>query len=106
MDDNTNKSDDRMRPYMLLLSQADAGQLDSLECPGCRLLTVRVWFTHPEVNSYRTWFTCSNCSFHTRVQNSQKPQFFSENRVSTELQERDLLLLKQSRFKRPPQSLM
>jgi hypothetical protein len=106
MDGETNITDERLRPYIRLLTQANAGQLDSLECPGCGRMAVSVWFTCPAVNTYRTWFICSDCEFHTRVQDTQKPPFFSEDRVSTDLQERDLMTLKQSRFKRPPQQLM
>jgi hypothetical protein len=40
------------------------------------------------------------------VQNGERPRFFSEDRVSTHLQEGDLLTLKQARFKKPPQQTM
>jgi len=95
-----------MRPYLRLLHEADAGYLDDLECPQCQQTAVSVRFTHPAADTYRTWFICSGCNFHTRVQNGERPRFYSEDRVSTDLQERDLLIEKQARFKKPPQQTM
>ena len=87
---------------MDLLRKANTGQLESLDCPKCRHATVSVWFSHPGSDVYRTWFICSNCDFHSRAQNAEKPPFFSEDRVSTELEEKDMAILRQSLFKRPP----
>ena len=98
--------EERVRSQTRLVSQAYAGQLDSLECPDCRHPAGSVWFAHPAANTYRTWFICADCDFHTRVQELTKPPFFSADRVSTDLQERDLLTLKGARFKRPSQELM
>jgi len=89
-----------------LLAEADAGRFDDLECPQCRQTAVSVWFTHPAADVYRTWFICANCSFHTRAQNTERPRSFSETRVSTDLEERDLSILRQSLFKRLPKLLM
>jgi hypothetical protein len=101
-----NATDDRLTRQLRLLEELDAGQLDELECPQCLRLAVSVWFSHPAKDEYRTWFICGDCDFHTRVQNSEKPRFFSENRVSTDLQERDVLILKQAIFKKPPSRIM
>jgi hypothetical protein len=99
-------NDERLTLQLRLLNEAAAGRLDELECPKCRQAAVSVWFTHPAADFYRTWFICMNCDFHTRAQNAEKPPFFSEDRVSTELEEKDLAILRQSIFKRPPQRLM
>jgi hypothetical protein len=101
-----NPNDERVSLHMQLLKEASAGRLDDIECPKCRQPAVSVWFTHPAADFYRTWFICVNCDFHTRAQNTQKPVFFSEDRASTELEEKDLAILRQSIFKRPPQRLM
>jgi len=98
--------DDRVRLHTRLLHQADAGRLDNLECPNCGEPSVFVWFTHPGADTFRTWFICADCDFHTRAQNTERPRSFSEDRVSTDLEARDVLILKQSRFKRPPQQIM
>jgi hypothetical protein len=97
---------ERMRLHTRLLDQAAAGLLDNLGCPNCAEPSVFVWFTRPAANAYRTWFICADCDFHTRVQNTERPQSFSEDRVSTDLEERDLLILKKARSKSPPQQLM
>lgn len=99
---NPKITDDVLSLQLCLLNEADAGRLDDLECPQCRLEAVSVWFTHPAADVYRTWFICVNCDFHTRAQNTQKPSFFSEDRVSTQLEDKDLAILKRSIFKRPP----
>jgi hypothetical protein len=99
-------NDERLSLQLRLLNEAATGHLDELECPKCRQAAVSVWFTHPAADVYRTWFICVNCDFHSRAQNTEKPLFFSEDRVSTELEEKDLAILKQSLFKRPPQRLM
>ena len=106
MDAKTDKSDERISSYTRLLNQAEVGHLDNLECPGCGNHAVKVWYTNPVENTYRTWFICSDCDFHTRAQNIARPQFFAEDRVNKELEERDLLILKRSRFKQPPQQLI
>jgi hypothetical protein len=100
------KSDARLSLYERLANDAEAGRLEDLECPKCRQAAVSVWFTHPAANTYRAWFICNDCDFHSRAQYSGRPRFFSEDRVSTELQERDLAILKQARIKKPPQRLM
>jgi hypothetical protein len=99
-------TDERLSSYLQLLRESDAGHLDELRCPKCGKSAVSVWFSHPTEDVYRTWFICLECDFHTRVQNSERPRSFSEQRVSTDLQERDLLILKQSIFKKPPRGIM
>ena len=99
-------SNEQTEIIVRLLNEAALGRLDDLECPKCRHTAVSVWFTHPAPDVYRTWFICSDCDFHTRAQLTDRPQYFSESRVNTELEERDLSILKQSLFKRPPQRLM
>jgi hypothetical protein len=99
---NPNRINDELSLQVRLVHEADAGCLDDLECPKCRHSAVSVWFTHPAADVYRTWFLCVNCDFHTRAQNTEKPRFFSEDRVNTELEEKDLAILRQSIFKRPP----
>jgi RHS repeat-associated protein len=81
-----------------LLEEADKGHLEDLQCPNCAHASVGVWFTHPAADTYRTWFICSDCDFHTRVQNTERPRFFSEDRVSTDLEERDLSIVRQAIF--------
>ena len=99
-------NNERVSLHVRLLKEAAAGRLDDLECPKCRQPAVSVWFTHPAADFYRTWFICVNCDFHTRAQNAEKPPFFSEDRVSTELDEKDVAILRQSLFKRPPRRMM
>ncbi len=99
---NPRRTNEELSLQLRLLKGANAGRLDDLECPKCRLAAVSVWFTHPVADVYRTWFICVNCDFHTRAQNTEKPRFFSEDRVNTELEEKDLAILRRSLFKRPP----
>ena len=99
-------TDERLSLHVRLLGEAAAGHLDNLECPTCRKAAVSVWFTHPSEDEYRTWFICDDCGFHTRTQNTERPQFFTEDRVSSELEERDLAILKNLVFKKPPQRFM
>ena len=99
-------NEDAVERHVRLTHEAHAGQLEDLECPECSLAAVSVWFTHPAPDVYRTWFLCANCKFHTRAQNAEKPQFFSEERVDTELEGRDLAILRAAKFKRPPHRLM
>ncbi len=105
-ENSQNQNEERLPLYLHLLKEAAAGHLEDLECPKCRQAAVCVWFTHPAADTYRTWFICSDCDFHTSAQHTDKPPFFSEARISTELEEKDLSILKQSLFKRPPQRLM
>jgi hypothetical protein len=95
-------TDERLSLHRHLLHEADAGHLENLECPTCRQSAVSVWFTHPDTDVYRTWYLCTKCDFHTRVQNTDKPDFFSEDRIRTDLQDRDRSILKHAIFKRPP----
>ena len=81
-----------------MLEEADKGHLEDLQCPNCAHASVGVWFTHPAADTYKTWFICSDCDFHTRVQNAERPRFFSEDRVSTDLEERDLSIVRQAIF--------
>jgi hypothetical protein len=100
------QNDESLKVQLRLLGKAAAGQIEDLECPSCGHAAVSVWFTHPAADVYRTWFICADCDFHTRAQDTSRPSFFSEARINTELEERDLSILKQSRLKRPPQRLM
>jgi hypothetical protein len=100
------QNDERLSLQLRLLDEAAAGHLEDLKCPSCGHPAVSVWFTHPAADMYRTWFICSDCDFHSRVQNADRPVFFSEVRVCTDLEERDLSILKRSLFKRPPQRLI
>lgn len=99
-------NDKALLSQLRLLDEAATGHLEELECPNCHQAAVSVWFTHPAADTYRTWFICADCDFHTRAQNTDRPRFFSEDRVRTDLEEHDLSILKQSIFKRPPQRLM
>jgi ribosomal protein S27E len=99
---NPKRTNDELSLQLRLLKEANAGHLDDLECPKCRHAAVSVWFSHPAAEVYRTWFICGNCDFHTRAQNTERPGFFSDERVSTDLEEKDLAILRQSLFKRPP----
>src|ERR1700691_2254309 len=92
---------ERLSQYVSLLNDASAGRLDGLDCPQCHHPTVSVWFTHPEAGTYRTWFTCSKCTFHTRAQDGARPAFFSEQRVRKDLEEHDLSILNRSIFRKP-----
>jgi hypothetical protein len=105
-DNSHNQGEHRLTLYLHLAEEAAAGHLDDLECPNCRQATVKVWFTHPTADTYRTWFICAECDFHTRAQNTDRPRFFSEDRVSGSLEDRDRSVIKQAIFKRPPQRLM
>ena len=101
-----NHTNNELSSQLHLLQEAAMGRLDNLECPSCRHASVSVWFSHPVADMYRTWFICADCDFHTRAQNTERPRFFTDDRVSTELEERDLSIVRQSIFKRPPQRLM
>jgi hypothetical protein len=81
-----------------LLFMADDGQLDSLPCPDCGNDSVSVWFTLPAVDEYRTWFTCTNCAFELRVQNSKTPNHFSKLRVNKQLEALDADILRNRRL--------
>ena len=72
---------------------AERGQFENLECPSCHAEKVCVWFTNPAADFYRTWFICSNCEFHTRAQNAQRPCFFTEERRHQDLEDRDRAIL-------------
>src|SRR5215468_6397981 len=87
------QTEGRLSLQVHLLAECEAGRLDDLECPKCRHHAVSAWFTNPATDVYRTWFICGDCDFHARAQNMEKPRFFSANRVSTDLQERDLFIL-------------
>lgn len=77
-----------------LLKEVDSGKLDNLGCPKCGHCAVSAWFTNPAPEEYRTWLTCAECDFWTHVINSTRPSWFSESRVSSDLQEKDAAILK------------
>src|SRR5260221_909069 len=83
----------RVSDLLLLENEAAAGRFEGIECPKCRHASVSVSFTHPAADVYRTWFICSDCDFHTRAQHADRPPYFSESRINTESEERDLLIL-------------
>jgi hypothetical protein len=99
-------SEERVALHVRLAWEASAGHLDGLQCPECRQAAVSVWFTHPAEDTYRTWFVCDHCHYRTRAQCTERPPFFSEDRVNAELQERDLAGLKWARSMEPPQRFM
>ena len=96
------QKDPRIPELERLAKEADAGRFDNLECPECRQLGVAVWFTHRADDVYRMWFICAHCTFHTRVQLAGRPHNLSKSRINAELEKRDLAILTQSKFKRPP----
>jgi hypothetical protein len=89
---------DRM---IALLNDSAAGRLDRLTCPKCNELTISVWFTNPAEGEFRTWFLCSNCDFHTRAHKSDKPAFFSADRVRDDLEAQDRSIIEKAVFRRP-----
>ena len=90
----------RLEAHVSLARAAESGTLDSLECPDCHKLAVSVRFTQPQKGLYRTWFICSECTFHTRAQDSGRPAHYSEERVDKYLEEYDSDLLSKMRFPR------
>jgi hypothetical protein len=101
-----NQTSRELSSQLHLLDEAAIGHLANLECPSCRQLAISVWFSRPAPDMYRTWFICADCDFHTRAQNTERPRFFSDDRVSAELEERDLSIVRRSLFRRPPQRLI
>jgi hypothetical protein len=91
----------RLKGHIEMLRAAEAGHLDDLDCPGCCKPAVSVWFSNPVPGEYRTWFLCSECTFHTRAQNTDKPAFFLIERCRTDLEARDKAVLDIARFKPP-----
>ncbi len=81
-----------------LIWAAEGGLLDELPCPSCGSLTVSVWFTEPAKGEYRTWFTCTECDFEMRVQNTCRPKQFCCSRMDPELQKRDKELFARKRI--------
>jgi len=63
---------------------------------GCQLVANRVQPIHFFLTFHVEY------GIHTWAQHAERPPFFSEDRVSTDLQEQDLAMLKRSRFKMPP----
>lgn len=64
-------------------------------------MTVSVWFSNPAERTYRTWFLCSDCGFHTRAQHSGMPSHFAEERRRQDLDGLDCDILKKAILKRP-----
>jgi hypothetical protein len=81
-----------------MLRNLETGILDSIECPQCHKYAVSVWFTHPQMNEYRTWFICADCLFKMRLQNSEKPPHYTEARVDARLETYDADVLKKKHF--------
>jgi hypothetical protein len=95
------QSDGRLREHIQLLKAAEAGSLDEHVCPHCRKRANSVWFSNLAKDHFRTWFVCTECTFHTRAQNSDKPAFFSAERCYPDLKARDKSILGAAKFKRP-----
>jgi hypothetical protein len=87
--------------YLKLLKEAAVGHFDGLQCPTCAESSVSAWFTNPAEDTYRTWFLCSSCNFHSRAQNAEKPPFYSEDRVRKDLEQLDRENFEKALFKRP-----
>ena len=90
----------RLQLHIELLKEVDSGKLDNLECPKCHLRAVSAWFTNPAPEVYRTWLICAECDFWSHVINSSKPSSFSESRVRSDLQERDVAVLNAMRARK------
>lgn len=101
METDERNSEERVARLMRLLHEASAGNLDRLECPACHSRTVSVWFTNSAEGLYRSWFLCGACEFRERVQNSRKPDFFSENRRRADLDEEDAAIRDTAVFEKP-----
>ena len=91
-------SSDDVTCRLRLLRDLESGRLDRLDCPDCNKQAVSVWFSHPREAVFRTWFVCSNCSFRMRAQNTTRPKFYSDERLSHELGVYDDRLLKLTRL--------
>jgi ribosomal protein S27E len=102
---NVQRPSNKERVQLLahLLHEAEAGHFEELACPDCQHRTVSVWFTNPAPSLYRTWVICTDCDFHSRAQNSERPRFYSEDRRRMDLEERDSAILKQAILKKPAQ---
>jgi hypothetical protein len=85
--------DDPIEIHLQLLKAAEHGRVTAIQCPVCSRPEVSVWFTLPAPEQCRTWFVCDNCDFHTRVQTSGKPKYFTQTRVKPKLDELDLASL-------------
>lgn len=90
----------RLQLHIKLLKEVDSGKLDYLECPKCQHRAVSAWFTNPEPEVYRTWLICAECDSWSHVINSSKPSSFSESRVRSDLQEKDVAILKAMRTRK------
>jgi hypothetical protein len=94
-------SNGRLKELTQLLRAAEAGRLDGLDCPQCGNPGLSVWFSNPAKDHFRTWYVCTECTFHTRAQNSDKPAFFSTERCRPDLETRDKAILDAAKIKRP-----
>lgn len=72
--------DERLKACLGLLDLAEAGKLDELPCPQCKESAVSVWIARPAPDEYRTWFTCQKCGFHTRMHNTGRPSYYTQDR--------------------------
>ena len=79
-DNSQNKNIDFVQ-QLDLIHALESGCFEALECPQCHEFSISVWFTHPKESEYRTWFVCERCAFNIRVQNSEKPRYFSTERI-------------------------
>jgi hypothetical protein len=89
-------AEERILLHLRLLDEVAASRLDAVECPNCLQPAISVWFTHPLPDTYRAWFVCNNCDFHTRIQHSEKPKFFSLSRIKADLEKLDVSILESS----------
>jgi hypothetical protein len=84
-----------------LLWAAEAGNLDTLECPRCGASTVSVSYTNAAADKYRVYFICSKCTFRMGSGQASKPAHFSQDRIDADLQAFDVELLQKTKFPRP-----
>lgn len=80
---NHENSQRQVADGLALAQAASEGKLDELRCPQCKCQTVSVYYTRQTASEYHTWFTCSNCDFSMRAQNSSKPEFYTPDRDRT-----------------------
>ncbi len=92
---------DQLKRRLALAQAVEEGRFHDLECPDCGARGIRVAFTHPFPDEYRTWLICSSCGGEVRIQNPGRPRYFSEDRIDLELQRRDLDMMARPRFPRP-----
>ena len=94
------KNSNELNETLKLLEKLESGILDSITCPRCHNDSVTVRFSNPEPNEYRTWLVCLKCSFVLRLQNTERPQFYSTSRIDEQLEAYDYEVIGKMIFKR------